>query len=67
MPSKLSKLQQMVYQDAYKRLINHDYYLTFDLSIHDLSIPTDQQIKEGGYEGAVESVYQQSVAFGKAE
>jgi hypothetical protein len=64
MPGKLSKLQQMVYQDAYKRLIDHDYYLTFDLSVHDLSIPGDKEIKEGGYEGAVESVYQQSVALG---
>jgi len=60
----MTALQQMVYQDAYKRLIDHDYYLTFDLSVHDLSLPDDKEIKENGYEGAVEQVYQQMVALG---
>jgi len=57
----LSKLQQMVYDDAYKRLTDHDYYLTFDLSVHDLSIPNDKEIKEAGYEGAVDNVFQQMI------
>jgi hypothetical protein len=61
----MTTLQQMVYQDAYKRLIDHDYYLTFDLSVHDLSLPGDKEIKENGYEGAVEQVYQQMVALGQ--
>jgi hypothetical protein len=35
----MTQLQQMVYQDAYKRLVDHDHYLAFDLSVLDLLIP----------------------------
>lgn len=69
----MTELQQMVYQDAYKRLVDHDhylgamYYLAFDLAVFDLSIPVDKEIKESGYEGAVETVFQQMCANGTAE
>jgi hypothetical protein len=63
----MTQLQQMVYQDAYKRLVDHDHYLAFDLSVLDLSIPGDKEIKEGGYEGAIETVFQQMCANGTAE
>jgi len=35
--------------------------------LQELTIPSDSEIKENGYEAAVENVYQQIVALGKAE
>ena len=61
-----SKLQNMVFEDAYARLLREDRNRACDISFYDeYAIPTDQQIKEDGYEGAVEIVYQQLVALGQ--
>lgn len=61
----MTTLQNMVFTDAFERLredypttaFGMSYYQTFD-------IPADKEIKENGYEGAVENVYQQMVALG---
>ena len=64
----MTKLQHMVYMDSLKRLNNERVLRTTPLpSLQELTIPSDSEIKENGYEAAVENVYQQIVAFGKAE
>jgi hypothetical protein len=58
----------MVYMDSLKRLNNERVLRTTPLpSLQELTIPSDSEIKENGYEAAVENVYQQIVALGKAE
>jgi hypothetical protein len=64
----MTKLQHMVYMDSLKRLNNERVLRTTPLpSLQELTIPSDSEIKENGYEAAVENVYQQIVALGKAE
>lgn len=51
----MTKLQHMVYMDANKRLeTDYDIFITGNIAQADM--PTDREIKEGGYEGAVEKV-----------
>lgn len=60
----MTTLQQMVHKDAYDRLRQERPEVSFSLYT-EYAIPTDRQIKEDGYEGAVEQVYQQMVARGE--
>lgn len=64
----MTKLQQMVYMDSLKRINTERVLRTTPplLSLQELTIPSDKEIKEDGYEGAVDKVYQQMVA-GTAE
>lgn len=56
----MTKLQQMVYQDAYLRLRNENLSRAYGLSSFEkINIPSDKEIKEDGYEGAVDKVFQQ--------
>jgi hypothetical protein len=51
----MTKLQKMIYMDANKRLeTEYDIFVTGEICQDD--IPTDLEIKEGGYEGAVNRV-----------
>lgn len=51
----MTKLQQMVYRDAQKRLeTEYDIFVTGEIVQNHM--PTDTEIKEDGYEGAVEQV-----------
>jgi hypothetical protein len=62
----MTKLQHMVYMDSLKRLNNERVLRTTPLpSLQELTIPSDSEIKENGYEGAVENVYQQMVQLGQ--
>jgi hypothetical protein len=62
----MTQLQQMVYMDSLKRLNNERVLRTTPLpSLQELTIPSDSEIKENGYEGAVEQVYQQMVQLGQ--
>jgi hypothetical protein len=65
----MTKLQQMVEMDAVRRFIAEQSPRTMPpLKMKDpLTIPTDQEIKEDGYEGAVDNVYQQMVEAVTAE
>jgi hypothetical protein len=52
--------------DSLKRLNNERVLRTTPLpSLQELTIPSDSEIKENGYEGAVEQVYQQMVQLGQ--
>lgn len=64
----MTKLQQMVEMDAVKRFIAEQSprQMPPRMMKDPLTIPSDKEIKEGGYEGAVDQVYQQMVA-GTAE
>ena len=72
----MSKLQQMVALDALTRFrkdnksVYNKVMTRFEIDENDdfvPRVPGDRQIKENGYEAAVEKVYQQIVALGKAE
>lgn len=52
----------MVYQDAIERLHTENPKLAVGLQLPELVFPSDQEIKENGYEGAVDNVYQQIIA-----
>ena len=54
----MTTLQQMVHKDAYDRLRQERPEVFFSLYT-EYAIPTDREIKENGYEGAVDNVYQQ--------
>ena len=58
----MTKLQYMVYQDAIERLHTENLKLAVGLQLPELVFPSDREIKENGYEGAVDQVYQQIVA-----
>lgn len=71
----MTTLQTMASRDALKRLLseNKDVYDAFIESASDTVLtygpidgsfiwPTDKEIKGGGYEGAVDSIYQQIIA-----
>lgn len=58
----MTKLQYMVYQDAIDRLHAENLKLAVGLQLPELVFPSDLEIKENGYEGAVDQVYQQIVA-----
>ena len=74
----MTTLQTMAVKDATARLILEDRQ-TYDRYVKTISnavlsdgptsivfeVLTDQQIKENGYEGAVEQVYQQMVQLGQ--
>jgi hypothetical protein len=62
----MTTLQHMVFKDAFERLRSDDPTKAFGMSYHQtFDIPPDREIKENGYEGAVEQVYQQMVALGQ--
>jgi hypothetical protein len=67
----MTKLQYMVHDDAITRLHAENLKLALDLAaglqLSKLVFPADHEIKQNGYEAAVENVYQQIVALGKAE
>ncbi len=68
----ITKLRRMVLKDALDRLrVDNDAAYVAVLTevsgtgITSLSVPSDKEIKENGYEGAVEQVYQQMVQLGQ--
>lgn len=64
----MTKLQQMVYQDAFARLHKENISRAACVSLfHNYNIPSDQDIKLNGYEGAVDKVYQQMNPAGETE
>ncbi len=58
----MTKLQYMVYTDAITRLHAENLKLAVGLQLPELVFPTDIEIEQNGYEGAVEQVYQQIIA-----
>lgn len=64
----MTKLQRMVYEDAFIRVLNTDVSKAMDISpLENYAIPSDMDIKCNGYEGAVEQVYQQMNSAGETE
>ena len=61
----MTQLQPMVYTDAITRLYAENLKLAVGLQLPELVFPADLEIKQNGYEGAVEQVYQQIVKLGK--
>ena len=55
----MTKLQQLVFQDAFARYRNENAEADESCAFHNYDIPSDKEIKENGYEGAVENVLQQ--------
>ena len=58
-------LKQMVFNDALFRFQDDFPDQETSFSNHTFDIPAEKEIKENGYEGAVEQVYQQMVALGE--
>lgn len=57
-----TKLQHMVYLDAFKRVQEDHPNIACGISYYQVyDIPDDVEIKAKGYEGAVETVYQQMI------
>jgi len=63
----MTKLQQLVFQDAFARYRNENAAADESCAFQNYDIPSDQEIKENGYEGAVDKVYQQMVEAVTAE
>lgn len=64
----MTKLQHMVYQDAFARLLKENVSRAVGISpFTNYTMPADQDIKLNGYEGAVDKVYQQMNAEGETE
>ena len=65
----MTKLQRMVLKDAITRLRADNLKLAAELAVGlhltKLVFSADTEIKENGYEGAVEQVYQQMVKLGQ--
>jgi hypothetical protein len=60
----MTKLQQLVFQDAFARYRNENAEADESCAFQNYDIPSDKEIKENGYEGAVENVLQQMNSVG---
>jgi len=55
----MTKLQQLVFQDAFERFRAEVAIARESCAFSEYNLPSDKEIKEGGYEGAIDKVYQQ--------
>ena len=57
----MTKLQQLVFQDAFARYQTENSSADEACAFENYEIPSDREIKENGYEGAVDKVFQQMI------